>query len=159
MDVRVEGRRWTPDVGHRHEGGWSVQEPGDGDSGWGHVQMSNFLLHHPPVVPMMKESRITGMEVQALACMSLWWEETGVPSGNPHKHGENMQTHHRVRNSGPCCEATVLTTTPPCRPVPPCLKLLHTPYVSCQLTCPFYTLNKHIVYLYHSCCRVCVRMH
>ena len=30
-----------------------------------------------------------------LACMSLWWEETGAPGGNPHKHGENMQTPHR----------------------------------------------------------------
>ena len=51
------------------------------------------------------------------------WEETGVPGGNPRKHGENMQTPHRKARAGPetnpgpsCCEATALTTAPPCRP-------------------------------------------
>ena len=57
------------------------------------------------------------------ACL-LKWEETGVPGGNPRKHGENMQTPHRKARAGPetnpgpsCCEATALTTAPPCRPV------------------------------------------
>ena len=59
----------------------------------------------------------------ACACL-LKWEETGVPGGNPRKHGENMQTPHRKARAGPetnpgpsCCEATALTTAPPCRPV------------------------------------------
>ena len=58
----------------------------------------------------------------ACACL-LKWEETGVPGGNPRKHGENMQTPHRKARAGPetnpgpsCCEATALTTAPPCRP-------------------------------------------
>ena len=56
----------------------------------------------------------------ACACL-LKWEETGVPGGNPRKHGENMQTPHRKARAGPetnpgpsCCEATALTTAPPC---------------------------------------------
>ena len=59
----------------------------------------------------------------ACACL-LKWEETGVPGGNPRKHGENMQTPHRKARAGPetnpgpsCCEATALTTAPPCRPL------------------------------------------
>ena len=50
------------------------------------------------------------------------WEEAGVPGGHPHKHGENMQTPHRKgpsrgSNQEPSsCEATVLTTKPPCCP-------------------------------------------
>ena len=63
----------------------------------------------------------------ACACL-LKWEETGVPGGNPRKHGENMQTPHRKARAGPetnpgpsCCEATALTTAlttaPPCRPI------------------------------------------
>ena len=45
------------------------------------------------------------------------WEETGAPGGNPHRHGENMQTPHshpsRKSNTGPCCcAAAVLTTVP-----------------------------------------------
>ena len=59
----------------------------------------------------------------ACACL-LKWEEIGVPGGNPRKHGENMQTPHRKARAGPetnpgpsCCEATALTTAPPCRPV------------------------------------------
>ena len=54
----------------------------------------------------------------ACACL-LKWEETGVPGGNPRKHGENMQTPHRKARAGPetnpgpsCCEATALTTAP-----------------------------------------------
>ena len=61
----------------------------------------------------------------ACACL-LKWEETGVPGGNPRKHGENMQTPHRKARAGPetnpgpsCCEATALTTAPPCRPLTP----------------------------------------
>ena len=49
-----------------------------------------------------------------------WWEEAGelVPVENPRIHGENMQTPHRKAPAGnrtwnSCCEATVLTTTPP----------------------------------------------
>jgi len=40
------------------------------------------------------------------------------PGENPHIHGENMQTPHRKNQPGfePCCEATVLTTTPTCSP-------------------------------------------
>ena len=59
----------------------------------------------------------------ACACL-LKWEETGVPGGNPRKHGENMQTPHRKARAGPetnpgpsCCEETALTTAPPCRPL------------------------------------------
>ena len=45
------------------------------------------------------------------------WEEIGVPGGNPHKHGENIQTPPRgrpglgrKRTPGPsCCEATAQT--------------------------------------------------
>ena len=65
----------------------------------------------------------------ACACL-LKWEETGVPGGNPRKHGENMQTPHRKAragletNPGPsCCEATALTTAPPCRPFYQCLRV------------------------------------
>ena len=63
----------------------------------------------------------------ACACL-LKWEETGVPGGNPRKHGENMQTPHRKARAGPetnpgpsCCEATALTTAPlrHCATVPP----------------------------------------
>ena len=36
----------------------------------------------------------------ACACL-LKWEETGVPGGNPRKHGENMQTPHRKARAGP----------------------------------------------------------
>ncbi len=44
--------------------------------------------------------------------------------GNPHRHGENMQTPHtgprrKILDSNPglsCCEATVLITKPLCRP-------------------------------------------
>jgi len=50
-------------------------------------------------------------------CTSLGvWEETGAPGGNPHRHGENVQTPHRQRpsreyNPGPWrCEAAMLTT-------------------------------------------------
>ena len=64
----------------------------------------------------------------ACACL-LKWEETGVPGGNPRKHGENMQTPHRKARAGPetnpgpsCCEATALTTAPPCRPAIPSLR-------------------------------------
>ena len=47
------------------------------------------------------------------------WEEAGVPGENPRIHGENMQTPHRKNQPGVeprtlYCEATVLTTTPPC---------------------------------------------
>ena len=35
----------------------------------------------------------------ACACL-LKWEETGVPGGNPRKHGENMQTPHRKAGLG-----------------------------------------------------------
>ena len=65
----------------------------------------------------------------ACACL-LKWEETGVPGGNPRKHGENMQTPHRKARAGPetnpgpsCCEATALSTAPPCRPYYYCLAL------------------------------------
>jgi len=49
-------------------------------------------------------------------------EEAGVPEDNPRIRRENMQTPHRnlcgeVENLEPsCCEATVITTTPPCSP-------------------------------------------
>ncbi len=60
------------------------------------------------------------------------WKEAGVPGGNPGRHGENVQTPHRTAgyqshdpldvtwkdldsNPGPsCCEATMLTSKPPC---------------------------------------------
>ena len=43
------------------------------------------------------------------------WEETRVPGENPRTHGENIQTPSLNLNLEPsCCEATVLTTTPPC---------------------------------------------
>ena len=49
------------------------------------------------------------------------WEEAGVPGENPCIHGENMQTPHRKASQElnlelSQCEATVLTTTPPCSP-------------------------------------------
>ena len=48
------------------------------------------------------------------------WEEAGVPGKTPCIYGENMQTPHRNAPAGNStwnpsrCEATVLTTTPPC---------------------------------------------
>ena len=71
----------------------------------------------------------------ACACL-LKWEETGVPGGNPRKHGENMQTPHRKARAGPetnpgpsCCEATALTTAPPCRPTTTTLFTRAPPYI------------------------------
>ena len=84
----------------------------------------------------------------ACACL-LKWEETGVPGGNPRKHGENMQTPHRKAQAGPetnpgpsCCEATALTTAPPCRPLELCC------YGRCFYTAMHHCTHTHTVQYY-----------
>ncbi len=80
--------------------------------------------------------------------MFWWWEETGAHAGNPHRHGENMQTPHRkalpqsgiepwtllmsdkwtwIWTKDPLAVRTVLTIKPPC-----CQDLAHNKYKSQQ---------------------------
>ena len=64
----------------------------------------------------------------ACACL-LKWEETGVPGGNPRKHGENMQTPHRKARAGPETNPgpsyqTFLSVSAFICHVPPCSKHL-----------------------------------
>ena len=86
--------------------------------------VSGKLVPFTPVaIRLSYFTKVYGVMLSIACACLLKWEETGVPGGNPRKHGENMQTPHRKARAGPetnpgpsCCEATALTTAPPCRP-------------------------------------------
>jgi len=78
-----------------------------------------FTLTFTPTVNSIGVSN----EPNPILHVSGLWEEAREPRENPRIHGENMQTPNRKplvglnRDSNlepSCCEAKVLTTTPPC---------------------------------------------
>ena len=112
-------------------GGWSLSQHLSGErrgtpwtgrqsiAGQTHRDRQPFTLTVTPMVNLEYPISL----VPILHVFGLW-EEAGVPGENPRLHGENMQTPHRKiprpsRDSNlepSCCEATALTTAPPCRP-------------------------------------------